>query len=842
MAGVNVMLELRPDHADSVRFLQLLYPRGPWCLTALGVDRIDKGNGKKGGKPNQSETFNPGDEDDLVKWLREHASWNIYYSVNEPRRVVRGHDKAFKQDVERVWYFHVDLDLATRQVGEEPNPKGGKAKPIFHVVDGDIARLRRLFDEPLEGLPRAPICVESGGGLNGLWPLDEPLTIIGGTDDMRVAMVERIEGYNKQIELLYSRASVRSVEDLAKTNAAYAKDRWGDVVAKADHCHNLDRILRLPGTINWPDEVKRSRGRVPSLARLVRFEETRFPLTTFSPAVKHQDPTPGPQMDVPRPSNVERLTSLDHLAISDELRHILKTGDATKWHGDRSDALFFAVCELYRSQIPQETIFAIITDSAWGISESVLDKQRPEEYAMRQIRRARDATVSPHLDEMNQRHCVIRNYNGDCVVIEEVNDGGPRSYITFSDHAAIKKMYDNIRIRVRKGKDDADDEDAKKPKRKGSWWLDHPMRNQREYLVFDPEEKCPPTCYNLWRGFTVDPVPGDCQLYLDHIRDMVGGNQEYCDYLLDWMAMAVQKPARPGQVAIVLRGEPGAGKGTIVKWFGALWGRHYFHITDPSHLTGTFNFHLRDAVVVFADEAVFAGNRKEADHLRGMLTEGQFMVTKKFHDAQQVQNFLHVFMASNHDWVVPAQGRERRYCVFDVSSMHMQDQEYFGALKAQMENGGLSALLYVLKHRDVSKFNPANFPRTEALREQKILSLPHEHEWWFTALREGCVVPGVPWDQPVPSKDVYGAYIAYSQQLRVSRPKPATEFGKLWARIAPAEGFRHFQKHQSKSLKPYYYQFPPLAACRAWWEERVISAKYPWEDTEEPVQQELTTA
>lgn len=32
---------------------------------------------------------------------------------------------------------------------------------------------------------------------------------------------------------------------------------------------NLDRVMRLPGTTNWPDAVKRERGRVPADARLV---------------------------------------------------------------------------------------------------------------------------------------------------------------------------------------------------------------------------------------------------------------------------------------------------------------------------------------------------------------------------------------------------------------------------------------------------------------------------------------------------------------------------------------------------------------------------------------------
>jgi hypothetical protein len=39
-----------------------------------------------------------------------------------------------------------------------------------------------------------------------------------------------------------------------------------------DKCHNIDRIMRLPGTINVPNAKKRKMGRVPTLAYLVEDE------------------------------------------------------------------------------------------------------------------------------------------------------------------------------------------------------------------------------------------------------------------------------------------------------------------------------------------------------------------------------------------------------------------------------------------------------------------------------------------------------------------------------------------------------------------------------------------
>lgn len=79
-------------------------------------------------------------------------------------------------------------------------------------------------------VPAPTVIVFSGGGFQPLWTLCEPST--------EFDRVERI-------------------------NMAIAKALGGD------NCHNVDRLLRLPGTINMPNAKKRAAGRVPTLARIV---------------------------------------------------------------------------------------------------------------------------------------------------------------------------------------------------------------------------------------------------------------------------------------------------------------------------------------------------------------------------------------------------------------------------------------------------------------------------------------------------------------------------------------------------------------------------------------------
>ena len=70
-----------------------------------------------------------------------------------------------------------------------------------------------------------------------------------------------------------------------------------------------------------------------------------------------------------------------------------------------------------------------------------------------------------------------------------------------------------------------------------------------------------------------------------------------------------------------LRGRQGTGKGIFCTQFGRLFGQHFVHVERSSHLTGHFNSHLKDKLIVYADEAFWAGDKKAEGVLKAMITE-----------------------------------------------------------------------------------------------------------------------------------------------------------------------------------------------------------------------------
>jgi hypothetical protein len=107
-------------------------------------------------------------------------------------------------------------------------------------------------------------------------------------------------------------------------------------------------------------------------------------------------------------------------------------------------------------------------------------------------------------------------------------------------------------------------------------WLRHPRR--RQYVagvVFDPRNQNRPGVLNLWEGFAVKHVAGDWSLMKDHICKVIcDGDPIRYDYLIGWIARMFQCPAEQGEVAVVLKGDEGTGKGTLAKAIIHIMGQH----------------------------------------------------------------------------------------------------------------------------------------------------------------------------------------------------------------------------------------------------------------------------
>lgn len=426
------------------------------------------------------------------------------------------------------------------------------------------------------------------------------------------------------------------------------------------------------------------------------------------------------------------------------------------------------------------------------------------------------AEVDAMIQEYNKKYCVV-NENGRALVYEPLPIEGSRhvSYdnsMTFEDF--IKLRRNEFVMVAPKG----NDPDAL-PVRKAAAivWLEHKKRRQfTRGVTFDPSgQPSPYGVLNLWQGFTVSPREGNWSRLRAHIKDVIcSGVVEHFEYLLNWIARLVQKPAERGEVAVVMRGDEGAGKGTLANALVEIFGKHSKHISDPGHLVGRFNGHLRDCVFLFADEAFFAGDKARTGVLKAVITEPTLTFEAKNRNATTSKNHIHIMMASNDDWVVPAGKESRRYFVLDVSPKQIGKWSYFSAIAEEMENGGYEAMLHDLMKMDISAFQARNFPVTDALRKQREQSLPAVERWLQDVLSRGWTDHTTcRWDDEVSTDALYASYTDFVKHQPFDRKVVSrVSFG---ATLSNRMNFRHLRlTGDSRAVRPWGYELGSLAKAR----------------------------
>jgi hypothetical protein len=385
------------------------------------------------------------------------------------------------------------------------------------------------------------------------------------------------------------------------------------------------------------------------------------------------------------------------------------------------------------------------------------------------------AEVSALMVEWNDKY-MLANDNGKVGIrsYELSRETDQHRFIT-TTKSDFQLLHANRRVHVG---ENANGDKVYKPA--AEVWLHHPDRKTYPGGVFfNPSGVQYAGALNLWKDLAIEPKCGRWEKFYDHIWSVVcRHNKEHYDYLMNWMARLVQHPELKCRVAVVLQGLKGSGKGTLVQPLLRIFGRHGLHIIDATHLVGRFREHLRGRVLLFADEAFFAGDKQHIGVLKGLISEEQTPMEGKYKVPTEVRNFLHIIMASDQKWVVPAGLDERRFFCLEVSAEKKGDTAYFKAIEAELDDGGLEAFLYELKHRLIENFNPDEVPQTDALREQKQQSLEISDlavAWWQDVLSRGFVLESKiglhdvlhQWIEEPTLTLLHKSYLAFADQRRV---------------------------------------------------------------------------
>jgi hypothetical protein len=576
------------------------------------------------------ETQRFDDPEKMRIWLGRHqGESNIYFSVNRARPGLNG--RAKKQDIAYLLALHVDLDP----------PKEASAS--------DLVAVQAALRAKLEQATPPPSCVIfSGGGYQGFWRLDEPALVNGNA----------AEAYNVALE-----------QELG-----------------GDHCHNIDRVMRLPGTINLPDARKRALGRTAAVAALVYFDPDRlYHLDDFSPAR-------------PNGAGIGARTNHDTSRSAEAFRIAARVKTAGGTYDEMVEAL---------KRDP--------ATEAW----------LREKGDGRQLQRLWDRAGRPHgvtLDDFwayMPMHAYIYAPTRDLWPARSVN----------SRLGKVALLDDS-------GKPLADDDgkpveipasswlDRRKPIEQMTWSPGEPMI-LRDRLIAEgaPIERPGVSCFNLY----VPPpelLGGNARRarrWLDHLRRLYPGDGE-AEHLCCWLAHRLQRPAEKPNHAIVLGGAQGIGKDTLLepvkRGLGA-W--NCAEVSPRTIVEARFNSFAR-TILLRVSEVRDLGdvNRYsfyEATKVYTAAPPDMLRCNEKHLREFHIINCCGVVMTTNYKAggiYLPADDR-RHFVAWSTCKKEDFEPEYWNDLWGFYENGGVADIVAYLRGLDLGLFDAkAPPPKTPA--------------------------------------------------------------------------------------------------------------------------------
>jgi hypothetical protein len=397
------------------------------------------------------------------------------------------------------------------------------------------------------------------------------------------------------------------------------------------------------------------------------------------------------------------------------------------------------------------------------------DSEEPTEQFQPRVKRFNKKVADISYEDQKERfeleHFMIERPH--MFVREFINRKGVPGLYEYK-RTSFKDVYDDVRYTEETPVLDKKTNTLTATKKECSFilrWLGDRHKRCYQQLIFtpDPNYVDTPKYYNLFKGFRwtrantrTNPfrashckIPtakaiadakkkdienrASIQPLLHHIKKRLCKNNDVIyDYAINWLAHIIQFPHKKTKVAFVMKSKEGAGKGLLVMKMMEIIGSKYFvQPTAPKQIIGDFNGLLANKCIAYLDELAWGGDKEASGVLKKLLTELTICINKKNMPIYELENFINLFISSNEDWVVPAVVDGRRYFVLDLDNeIAGKHNEYNKSIIDAIVAVDARHFADFLYERDLSNFDPGEFPDTEGLRNQIKQSMSGTAKWW----------------------------------------------------------------------------------------------------------------
>jgi len=228
--------------------------------------------------------------------------------------------------------------------------------------------------------------------------------------------------------------------------------------------------------------------------------------------------------------------------------------------------------------------------------------------------------------------------------------------------------------------------------------------------------------YNTYRGPTVRARPGTVEPWLALLDALQFEEECAREHLLDWCAWVVQHPGEKIQHGVLLGGDHGIGKDSVLAPFFRAVGEENVQTIGVEQLLRPFSSYLKGTKVLHLNEILLGDHEDRKmvnDKLKLFLASppNTLQIEEKYLKPYIIPNLLQFVGCTNHYYCIAPDEGERRYAAFWCRAENPRDStkagpwaDWFRQYHQWLEAGGHEHVAYFLQERDLARFDPNRHP------------------------------------------------------------------------------------------------------------------------------------
>jgi hypothetical protein len=231
-------MELNIEQA--LQFLDMLEPEGRHTIAS----EAPFGGPENGPVWEAGRTFEAHQRELLIVDIkkRQARKSNVYYSVNKPCKITERQGSGGKNNIDDI--------IAIRAMAFDID---------FTSFERDKQAILDFIEKELELKPS--LVINTGGGFHLIYLLDTKYKI-------RLFRPAKTDEEKKSNEDMISNRSL--ITALGHDFETLLRTKFANLPVKVDNMSNVDRVMRLPGTVNYPKAEKIAKGQQVALAHIAR--------------------------------------------------------------------------------------------------------------------------------------------------------------------------------------------------------------------------------------------------------------------------------------------------------------------------------------------------------------------------------------------------------------------------------------------------------------------------------------------------------------------------------------------------------------------------------------------